>query len=111
MFEYRSGFFAKAFKSVGIECEREASGRIRNEKALIYQGESLRLYFNEATGERGAYFAASSSYYDGFESENWLEARNARVEPNHLKLIPYPGQELAGLRDLLRFVEVKRAEA
>ena len=76
---------------------------------LPYKGEAIRLYFNEATADRGAYFAASARFYESFSSDHWLEVRNCRSEPKHLKLIPYPGEEILALKAVLSFVEHKRA--
>jgi hypothetical protein len=108
MYEKRSAFFTQVFDLLQITCRVRPDGRIENASPLNYNGTSLQLYYNEATNQRGAYFAANKSLYSNFDQEHWLEARNDRNEPNHFKLIPYPGEELLALKGILAFIKSER---
>ena len=61
MFERRSHYFSTLFSSLGIGFDTDTSGRIDNNKVLVFAGQPIRLYFNEATDKRGAYFALGRS--------------------------------------------------
>ena len=104
MYERRSSYFASVFDSLDIGYTQDTSGRIDNNFALVFEGGPIRLYFNDATDERAAYFAVNESFYEEFQRGRWLDVRNARVEQTHLKWIPYPGEEREALCELLAFV-------
>ena len=101
MYEKRSSFFKKLFTELDISFDEDERGLIEPSHVLSHRGKSLMVYFNEATSNRGAYFALNDAEYAGFKNWRWLEAKNERKEDGHLKMIPYPGEEHAALKGLL----------
>lgn len=106
LFERRSAFFSRLLAHLAIDHRLTSEGRIDASHVLRWEGHSLQLYFNEATSQRGAYFAASRRLYADYQWEPlWLEARNDRHEPKHFKVIPYPGEEHSALLNLLSYLD------
>jgi hypothetical protein len=103
VYEKRSDFFVKLFDATGIGYELKSDGSIDNNCVLRHGGSSLKAYYNEATDSRGPYFALNGAHYSSFGKEHWIEARNARIETTHLKLIPYPGDELSAVEEIIQF--------
>jgi hypothetical protein len=110
MFERRSEYFAGLLDALGVTYAWLRPGCMDNNFVLRFDGASLRLYFNDATDKRGAYFAAQSDFYSGFAPQHWLDARNQRREELHMKLVPYPGEEFVALESIIAFAR-SRADA
>jgi hypothetical protein len=103
--ERRSPFFSRLFTHLAIGHRLTPEGHIDAAHVLRWEGHSLQLYFNEATNHRGAYFLASRRLYRDYPwAPLWLEAHNDRHEPNHVKVIPYPGEEHSALLSLLNYL-------
>lgn len=103
----KSPLFRRIFTRLGIGFHTKATGTIDNNRALRYGDQSIRMYFNDATTRREAYFAASPSFYEGFGWTLWRDvdiARRKEDRLNYFKKVPQEGEEQEAFEALLDFL-------
>ena len=103
-----SSVFMPIFRELGIEfCKKLSATTIDNNKVLRCEGRSLGIYFNEATQDREAYFAASEKKYSGFGWPHWREVQSPRAayetRQGYLTVLPVSGKEQEAFQALLDY--------
>ena len=102
--------YSKLFDELGIGYFLKGKYQIDNNKALRFAGKSIRVYFNEATQLREAYFALNESFYANFEWQNWRNVEVSRSEQSHAKKIPLEGREAEAFEELIDYLKEQRPD-
>lgn len=106
--------YRRIFGDLDISYEVTDDGETISTIVLGYKGQSLRLYFVEASRNHDAFFSANVARYRDFiaNSELWEFVDNGRTK-NELEnkncdtVIPVPGQEEKALRKLVDFARAE----
>ena len=104
--DQRPGDFIRIFDQLNVDYNLKDTVRIDNNKVLKSRGRSLKLYFNEATEDRPALFAANQGFYSDFEWPSWQDVKGYFPgSKNYFLKVPIVGKEQSALCDLLDYVK------